>query len=243
MEYYVITPSLDVNIIGNYPQVKEVKQNCDVWNNSKFIQNLNFEKASYEPITSNAVLYHKSKKTDLIDVVAMGFSKKLLISGKLKEILFNNRKTGIQFFRSGIYHKDEFFQDYWILNMYESNMNFIDYPNSDFVLTKRKPEGGTFVEKINVNNMKEFQSIFAKKQDYSYIQFYIERIKLTQNINEDFFMLLHVEGGVKYIVSDKLKNEINNAKCTGIEFMPVEIRLVEWLQGGVRKKYYFEKIK
>ena len=50
-------------------------------------------------------------------------------------------------------------------------------------------------------------------------------------------MLRHVEGGVKYVVSEKLKKEIEDASCTGIEFMPVELTLNEWLHGERQKIY------
>lgn len=59
------------------------------------------------------------------------------------------------------------------------------------------------------------------------------------NVNQDFFVLLHVEGVAKYIASEKLKNEIEHAGCTGIEFQSVELTLDEWLaQEGPREKIY-----
>jgi hypothetical protein len=53
-----------------------------------------------------------------------------------------------------------------------------------------------------------------------------------------FFALLNVEGGVKYIVSEKGRREIEENNCTGIEFQPIELSLTEWLQGGEREKMY-----
>ena len=79
------------------------------------------------------------------------------------------------------------------------------------------------------------------------LNFYKERMEITSvnniylndNINEDFFMLRYVEGGVKYIVSEKLKKEIEDAGCTGIEFQPVELSQNEWLMpNGEREKIY-----
>ena len=52
-------------------------------------------------------------------------------------------------------------------------------------------------------------------------------------------MLQYVEGGIKYIVSEKLKIEIESAGCTGIEFQPIELSLDEWLMPrGEREKIY-----
>ncbi|MEH3112547.1 hypothetical protein [Pedobacter terrae] len=49
---------------------------------------------------------------------------------------------------------------------------------------------------------------------------------------------MDVEGGVKYIVSEQLKKEIEEPGCTGIEFMPTDLSLNEWLQGGARERIY-----
>ena len=51
-------------------------------------------------------------------------------------------------------------------------------------------------------------------------------------------MLQNVQGSVKYVVSEKLKKEIEEANCTGIEFQPVELSITEWLHGGEREKIY-----
>lgn len=41
-----------------------------------------------------------------------------------------------------------------------------------------------------------------------------------------------------YIVSEKLKKEIEDTGCKGIEFMPIEMKMTDWLQGGEREKIY-----
>lgn len=238
MNYYIIRSSLNVKIIGHYPQVKEIKHNCHVWDDPNFVEHLHFKKADFDPITANAILYNKSKVTDLIDAVGMGFTKKLLVSGKLKNIILAYRQSCVQFFQSGIYYKNNLIEDYWILNVFEINMEAIDYEKSSFVFRKKKPEGGTYLEQVKINSFNDFEKVLVKKEEFNYTQFFIENVVLKKNITKDFFVLLHVEGGVKYIVSEKLKKEIEDTRCTGIEFMPVEIKLSEWLQGGEREKIY-----
>lgn len=64
----------------------------------------------------------------------------------------------------------------------------------------------------------------------------INSIFLNERVNEDFFLL---KKGVKYIVSEKLKQEIEDAVCTVIEFQPVELSYNEWTApGGEREKVY-----
>lgn len=236
MKYYCINYSLNLKDVGSFPQVEEANHNCNIWDNPYFIENFHFKEINFNPIVSNAILNKKSKLTDLINAPIIGFSKKLLVSDKLKNILNKYRKTGVQFFLSNIFYKNIRIENYWILNTYEINMEYIDFNNSVFYETENVFK---YTNEIKINSIDEFikvkNDIEVKGYPYGFI---IDRIKLKDNITSDFFTLLHVEGGVKYIVSEKLKNHIERENCTGIEFMPVEMRLVEWLQGGEREKIY-----
>ena len=236
MKYYCIAESLDAKTVGIYPQVEEAKYHCDVWNEPKFIDRVKFEELNFDPIVANAILRKKAKPTDLISAGVIGFSLKLLISGTLKKILETTRKTGRQFFNAPIIHKDNMLEDYWVLNIYEIDMRFVDFGKSDVFLTENV---FTNIEKLNVNSLQEFLSkkeeIDRKGYPYGIL---IERFELLPEIDQDIFALLNVSGGVKYIVSEGLKKEIEEAGCTGIEFMPVELTLSEWLQGGEREKVY-----
>ena len=49
-------------------------------------------------------------------------------------------------------------------------------------------------------------------------------------------MLNYVFGG-KYFISEKLKQEIEDAGCTGIEFQPSYLSLNEWLHSEREKVY------
>lgn len=123
------------------------------------------------------------------------------------------------------------------MNVFDVNMGFLDYNESDFVFRFRKNEGGTYLKNISIKSKEEFYSTLDKKEDIGFNQFYIYKIKLQPNIEKHFFTLLYVEGGVKYLVSEKLRNKIENSNCTGIEFMPAEMRLTDWLHGEREKIY------
>jgi hypothetical protein len=236
MKFYSIQHSLNPKIIGNYPQVQAVHHNCDVWDEPKFMEHVQFEKVDFEPITSNAILHKKSKQTDLIHCVTMGFSRKLLISGKLKTILEKNRKSGMQFFKSQIIQNNLAIEDYWILNMYDSNLNYIDYLNSNVFLQ----DGFNIVEKIGIQNFEEFLIKNSEILKIGYpMNIVIKNISILKSIENNFFLLKNVEGGHKYTVSENLKKEIEDAGCTGIEFQPTELSFNEWLiPGGEREKIY-----
>jgi hypothetical protein len=237
MNFYTIQNSLNKRIIGHYPQTKSINYNCDVWDDSQFIEHIHFTKIDFEPITANAILHPKSKQTDLIDAnSAMGFSKKLLISEKLKEVLERNRKTGMQFFQAPIIHNNIIIENYWVLNMYEINLELIDFQKSKIYETKHTFD---LERELKIESYEHFNRVINETNIKGYpFGIIIKEIVLKREHNFDFFALLNVEGGVKYITSTKLKQEIEDAGCTGIEFQPIELSLNEWLQGGEREKVY-----
>lgn len=235
MKYYCIENSLNRKILGHYPQVKDIRQNCDVWDEPRFIEHVHFKKIDFEPITANAILYPSSKLTDLISVTGMGFTRKLLVSDKLKGIIRETRSSGLDFYPSPLIHKNELINSYWVLNSFEIDMEFVDIEKSKVVWRKRKEGGGTYLTDINFASIDEF----TKKIEEDGLEgaLYLNKIEIKENIDADFFTLLHVEGGVKYVVSEKLKREIEEANCTGIEFMPVGLTLNEWLHNERGKVY------
>lgn len=236
MNFYVIRPSRSKNVIGHYPQVKDIKQNCHVWDEVKFVEHVDFQKIDFEPITANAVLYPSSKLTDLIDVVGMGFTHKPLISGKLKNLLQNNRESGMQFFSSDVLYNGQSIKDYWVLSMYEVNMEFVDFVKSLVYETKDVNEKSSLIQIKDVDKFFEVKKEIDTK-GYPY-EISISKIRIYDTVRSHFFALSNVEGGIKYIVSEKLKTEIEVAGCTGIEFQPVELSLAEWLHGGERERIY-----
>lgn len=238
MKFYSIRNSLNRKVIGKYPQTIDIHYNCHVWDEPKFVEHIHFAKVDFEPITANAILDPKAKQTDLINANgAMGFSTKLLLSGKLKSILEKNRQNGMQFFNAPIIQNNIMIDDFWVLNVYEVNYELVDFQNSIVFETKNTFNLDTELK------IKSCENFYQKKRDinkkgYPY-GILIVKVALTSQCNSHFFTLLNVEGGVKYIVSEKLKKEIEDAGCTGIEFQPIELSYNEWTApGGEREKVY-----
>ena len=99
MKYYIIRQSLNLKIVGSFPQAIEAKHNCDVWNEPKFIEHQELIKLDFVPIISNAILKTKSKLTDLVSASGMGFTRKLLVSNKLKSVIESCANFDLQFFK------------------------------------------------------------------------------------------------------------------------------------------------
>jgi len=244
MKYYRLNFSLSTKVRGNSEYIKKshikIPNDKMYWEEPKFIGSVRNEKIEFQPYLLDVELFSNSKINDLI-MDAGPISTKLIISDKLKYILEDYRKTGMQFFNINILREKEIYNNYWVLNMYEFNQEFIDFSNCKIIYQEKAVdfEVSYLVNEKNVfiNNQDEFYKFIEKSRINDEIV-WIEKLVLD-NVNEDFFMLKYVFGGCGYYVSENLKQEIEDSGCTGVEFQPIELGYNEWVvSGGEREKIY-----
>ena len=238
MKYYLLRESTDLKITGHFPQSIDAKHNCHVWDEPNFIEHHELIPIDFEPIVSNAILHNKAKLTDIISTSGIGFTRKLLVSNKLKSIIQDSAdKLDVQFFKSHILYKEQIIDDYWIVYCNKSFSEFINLHKSTVKIRKRKPEGGTYLENIFFENYYSFEHYMIENKLEG--KLFFSNIYLSDNIENDFFALKNVEGGIKYVVSEKLKQKIERAGCIGVEFQPSELSYSEWIApNGQREKVY-----
>jgi len=241
MKYYFLKNTLSNKIKGAYPQIKDVNYYCDIWNTPNFMGNIHYKKFPENVILATRILDKKSKLTDLIDIWHVGFDLRLLISGKLKKILEKNIESGKgEFINCPIIQNGIEYSDYWIFNGFYFNQEYIDFQNSLIKYEKQADDYETtyntkmiFLSIDTLQTFNEYIEIAQKKTEL----ITIEKLILKEAvINEDLFMLRYVFGGM-YLISEKLKTEIEDAGCTGIEFQPSYLSLNEWLHDEREKIY------
>jgi hypothetical protein len=157
----------------------------------------------------------KAKLTDLMSVYFTGSSYRLTISSRLKAILEKNGHGNIQFIPITIYYKKKYLSDYWLTNILSfDNENGVNYKHS--LIFERNGENKI----ITINNFEDFR----KKQNELIWpnNLFIEKLLFNKIIDEEVCTIERVRGGAGYFVSEKLKQEIELAGCTGIEFLPIE---------------------
>jgi hypothetical protein len=157
----------------------------------------------------------KAKLTDLMSVYFTGSSYRLTISSRLKAILEKNGHGNIQFIPITIYYKKKYLSDYWLTNILSfDNENGVNYKHS--LIFERNGENKI----ITINNFEDFR----KKQNELIWpnNLFIEKLVFNKIIDEEVCTIERVRGGAGYFVSEKLKQEIELAGCTGIEFLPIE---------------------
>lgn len=237
MKYFAIEYSLDEKIVGKIPQAKDFEHHCNVVTEPSFIDRLFFRKIVEKPILSNVILQEKANQTDLINTLSsVGFSYgSIVISNKLKVILEQFNCYGLQYFSTYIVQKNQKFDNYWQTHIYEFAYQYIDFNSTTFKLKDRDCNRNMITKDVKFNDMDEFLQ-FTDNIEYPKMLSF-NAIFFNKNINLDFFSLRYDEG-IKGIVSERLKNEIEKQEITGIEFRPIELSLQEWYSSGAREKIY-----
>jgi len=241
MKYYKLQFTLNSKYYGSKNgYVKDYNHKSSIYD-PKYIGRIRHEKIDFIPYLLDIELFGNSKIADLIESGGQ-VSTKLILSDKLKSIIEKHRKTGMQFFNINILQKKDIHTNYWILNMYEFNLEFINFKDCLVYHEKKSDDYDTSYKTENIiikpKSYIEFLTYREKAQEKMEI-IKIEKLSILDSISENFFMLKHVNGGVGYFVSETLKDEIEDAGCTGIEFQPVELSYNEWTApGGVREQVY-----
>jgi hypothetical protein len=159
----------------------------------------------------------KAKLTDLMSVHFTGSSYRLTISSRLKEILEKNGHGNIQFIPITIYYKKKYLSDYWLTNILSfDNEKVINYSQSLIFECHFTTE----INMITIKDYKDFKQNEIKLEWPNNL--FIEKVVFKSNVEQDFCTVERVSGGAGYFVSEKLKQEIESAGCTGIEFLPIE---------------------
>ena len=159
----------------------------------------------------------KANLTDLMTVFFTGSGGRLTISSRLKEILEKNSHGNIQFIPLTIYYKKKYLSGYWLTNIISfDNKLAINYTESLIFETH-------FITKIKIISINDYEDF---KQNEIKLEWpnnlFIDKIVFKNKIDYNFCTIENVSAGVGYFVSEKLKEEIESAGCTGIEFQPIE---------------------
>lgn len=211
MEFYRIQHAY-TGIGKKFPQVETGIGKFHV-QSPEYIGNTDFllHEIEITPSLPELVLWNSAKVTDLISSSFFGTGFGLIISGKLKTIVEKYNPVLIQFFPIQVHHKNDIFQ-YWYMHPKGVNNDLIDFPNSDVWELKSMVKEQ---KRYFLSAHEFYQEACQKKYPHS---LKIYSFKLLLN-TPDFFMLNYIEGGVGYFVSQNLKDEIEQKKCSGIEFI------------------------
>lgn len=217
MKYYRISDSVDLNVIGKYPQIEDVKCDCDPIEDPLFIDNIGYKKINFTPKTPIGILNKGAKLTDFLTSPSIGYTKKIIVSDEFKNVLCQFGDENFQFFKSEIEITKNKKVYYWVLNPTNFNYNDIDFKNSEFFLIR-----DLFIkeEKLNVNSLEDFLTEKNRIEKLGFLyQFHIEKLFIEPKSKRDFIIVDNVKAGIGYYVSENIKKEITKRNLTGLEFI------------------------
>ncbi len=215
MKYYRLTNTLNIKEIGKYPQgILPVSLGG--------IRDLNFN----QPININLLpepsIHNKAKLTTYLDTNFINSNIFLVFKNYFIDFLTNLKVHEYQSWFIKVHHKNEVLYDYSLFRISNSSDNeFVNYTKSEFLIGKlgdwEDPSIRKAVKVESYENYKSLIDVLQSSEDGSQIRCN----KLVLNLskcNVDMFRLIKNPILTGYIVSEKLKNSIEEKHYTGMEF-------------------------
>lgn len=213
MNYYQISIDSNRKSVGLYPQVSEAEYPCSIYD-LNFIGEMNLKKITNHVLLPVALLRRGAKRTDIISASPVGLTTGLLISDKIKNILEKYINNNIQFFSVKLKHKEQQF-NYWIAHPYRTDIEQINFEESEII---RENLFGKEKEIITISSAEQFAELRKQKNKDIIWTYRVSKLVLKKNIIDNLFILDILYGGVKFIISDNVKKELEDAGCTGLAF-------------------------
>jgi hypothetical protein len=224
MNFYRLFPSTDLKVVGKFPQCDDAIIPTTMYD-PNYLDDYLFRFAPAGTYLPKLKLNNRAKVTDLITSVFGRMSSRLVVSMLLKEIIETSNYFGIQFLQTKVFPKQGQELDYWILNSYEHGFSELDLALSEFEIQKKSPPRN-FIRTPVFTKAEDIVDCYLKsdgsKTEAGIDEFLvIKDIRLRESGNKEILTLRGVYGGLGWYVSELLKDEIEKAGCTGVEFKDV----------------------
>jgi hypothetical protein len=221
MRYYKIKHSIDLTVIGAFPQVSEG------------IYPGNFD----SPAALGSIMYRKTpgnvevpkgklqSKTKFTDFMSGFLIYKLLISNILKSIIGQHHCFGYEWFPAVLVKKKVEYDNYWFGHPYHAYTEALDLQLStfayyDMMAKKIVQDGLTFTTAAELDKAYIENNLAAPSKGLEHTPLLNNHIVLKETLTMDFFFLRNtINGHTTYCVSERLREKIEQEKCTGLVFM------------------------
>ncbi len=238
MKYYSLEFGINETVLGNREQVKSYENHCHIWEDPLFIDRFVSTKIDLMPKLSVPVLQANSKITDFITTTGIGFSDgSMVFNSKIKKIFEQHNCYAIQFFPTYLLKKSLKHEDYFQNHFYDCPYQELDFKKTEIFLKNSESRKVDFAKRLEISDVKEFKATIESLSYPNTLS--IKNAVFIDSMNYDFFRLLYFEnGGVRGIVSNNLKNELERQGCSGIEFRPIDLSLETWYASSERENKY-----
>ena len=214
MKYFTIDESIDLDMIGEYPQVSPT-ENC-VLGSPFSNERLSFgeipNKIPYLELEFNK----RAKKTDLLSSYNSHWG--IMINKKIKRIIVNCNIPTSKFYSFILLENRIIIKDYYLFRFYDDIFQYIDMERSKFILKWRD------VSQEFYFTSKDF---FKSKKEKTFEDFETELIIKEVYLLNSFpqYDIFHFEG--RNIISEKLLNAFIENDITGYEVSAYDVLKLE----------------
>ena len=196
--------------VGNFPQIstQDVSFNRD--------SHRTLSKIKYSPIeTPNLNPFLLRRGSRLTDLISTGFLNKnfcILISNEMLDVLQNYLIVEFQIIPVELIDNDGGMYEYVILKLNSHVADHINFNVSNFYLHKSK----SVVFEISKGNSELIQHLNREVPSSKFNGLRFNEIVFNEGFSLDLFSIFNVSQGI--IVSERLKNSLEESRFTGIEF-------------------------
>ncbi|MBL7818750.1 MAG: hypothetical protein JNL70_27370 [Saprospiraceae bacterium] len=221
--YYLLTNILDYEITG--PVFRQI-ENMESISNSLNDDLVNCNQALLYTPDLSFTAAQKAKITDYLSCP----SQYLIINEKLLKIFLEYKLESYQYFSTKVNHRKKQY-NYYLFFIYGQNFDWVDYKNMKFIGKSNPPYSDFYREphekigaqkkEIKVENPEHLINWQKLYPDYPNREY--ENVILNYaNINSDMIRTPTLLGN-HYLVSEALKNSIEQLGCTGMQFRTTDI--------------------
>ena len=215
MKYYKLIDTLDLKEIGKYPQSITPFSLGD-------IRDLSYKKPINISSLPEPAIHPKAKATTCLDVVYINRNIFLVIKDYFLDFLGDFNIPEYQSWSIKVHHKKEILTNYSLFRIsYPSDEELVDYAKSEFLIGKAEDWKDPSIRKpVKVENFDNYNSlidVLRMSEDESQIRCNKLVLDVSKN-KKDMFRLINNTVLMGYIVSERLKNAIEEKKYTGMAF-------------------------
>lgn len=226
--------------------IKGYVHKCHI-NDLRFLGNQdNRSKVDFEPIIPDIIINEREHIPDFLSAGGM-LSPRLIVSSRLKSLLEKSCETEcMEYFPITLFQSKKKVDSYWITNLMSFSDESLDFERSTFTVnidTPIKNKYGVYVETSRSTKIRKFENLFeflkVKEEGWGKgVSIYPEKPFIKESENR-LILLFDKVPILGIIISEELKEEMEEIGLKGIEFKPLEIPDEEWGgPNGLRKKFY-----
>ena len=209
MRYFTIDESIDLDMIGEYPQVSPT-ENCVL--GSPFSN----ERLSFGEIPLELEFNKRAKKTDLLSSYNSHWG--ILINKKIKRIIVNFNIPTSKFYSFILLENRIIIKDYYLFRFYDDIFQYIDMKKSKFILKWRD-----VIQEFYFTSKDFFKSKERKTFEDFETELIIKEVYLLNSFPQ--YDIFHFEG--RNIISEKLLNAFIENDITGYEVSAYDVLKTE----------------